>query len=320
MPQRIKRVPSADWRTENLEDLWKKSKPLASACFHGSLHQFLEYCCLLRSIRQQFEIDDRAVGFDDYAFFLRGGYFAFKYLNMTSSMALKATIFGGLNHGRNPKLELPGFLNEFRKKALSRGKHCARLLIVDEVKSGSGMSAILTIVKESMSGWPDSSRCDIYICFYAIRPGPADQMTGRLQAAVSKWQGKHETNGGLLVVDIKHFAGPLPGYDCDRLCGVKRVSSSADQSEAYEIFKSVGGTVTLSCDVTKKHVFEASIGRGSLVEFLSSCAVAWTDGGGGTQSKNLAQRIRSFGCFSCRKLRRKAAGQRRRGAKRRRRK
>jgi hypothetical protein len=38
-------------------------------------------------------------------------------------------------------------------------------------------------------------------------------MMADLQVAVRKWHGKHETKGGLLSVDIKHFAGPLPGYD-----------------------------------------------------------------------------------------------------------
>ncbi len=71
-----------------------------------------------------------------------------------------------------------------------------------------------------MNGWPDSSGCDVSICFYAIRPGSADQKADELQAAEKKWQGEHKTNGGLLVVDIKHFAGHLPGCDCDRLCGV----------------------------------------------------------------------------------------------------
>lgn len=308
MPETVKRVPSADWRTENLEDLWTKSDALDSARYEGSLHDFLEYCCLLRSIRKQFEADDRAGGFDGHAFFLRGGYFAFKYLNTTTSMALKATIFGGLTHGRHPKLELPGFINELRDKALSSGKHHVDVLIVDEVKSGTGMKTILNLIEESMNGWQDSSRCDMNVCFYAIRPGPPDQKRDQLEAAERKWRGKHSTNGGLLVVDIKDFAGPLPGYDSDRLCGVKRVSSSTDQSEAYEIFKSVGGTIRLSCEVTKKTVFEASIGSGSLVESLSGYAVAWTGDVGSAASINLDQQIGFSGCPRCRELYLKAAG------------
>jgi hypothetical protein len=77
---RAKRAPSADWRTENLEKLWKRTEPLDSADFHGSLHDFLKYCYLLRTVRQQFEAHVQSIGFDEHLFFLRGGYFAFKYL------------------------------------------------------------------------------------------------------------------------------------------------------------------------------------------------------------------------------------------------
>jgi hypothetical protein len=127
-------------------------------------------------------------------------------------------------------------------------------------------------------------------------------MMADLQVAVRKWHGKHETKGGLLSVDIKHFAGPLPGYDSDLLCGVKRVSYSGDQSEAYEIVKSVGGSVRLSCDSTKKNVFETSIGDGSLVESLSYYAWAWTCDSESVVSQNLIRQIELSGCSTCREL------------------
>lgn len=302
MPQGLKRIPSANWRTENLEDLWAQSEPLQSAEYDGSLHEFLDYCCLLRNIRKQFEVDTQAGGFDACAFFLRGGYFAFKYLNMTTSMALRATIFGGLNHGRHPKLELPEFMDELHEKVVTSGKHHAELLIVDEVKSGTGMGTILNLIMESMNKWSSLSECEINIRFYAIRPGLSDEKSSELEAAEKKWHGEHSTNGGLLTVDIKDFVGPLLGYDSDRLCGVRRVSRSADQSEAYEIFKSVGGTIRLSCDSTRESVFEASIGRGSLVESLSAYSVALTCNSSSAVSNNLAQRIDSVGCPVCREL------------------
>jgi hypothetical protein len=307
MPERPHRVPSADWRTEHLEDLWKASKPSDTARFEGSLHRFLEYCCVLRGIRQQFENDDSTVGFDDCVFFLRGGYFVFKYLNMTSSMALRATIFGGLSHGRNPKLELPRFIDELHDRVLSSGKSHANLLIVDEVQSGSGMGQILKLIKKAMRGWPNSCSCDVNTYFYAIRPGSEDTMTDQLRVVARKRQGRYAVGNSFLFVNIKHFAGPLPGYDSDTLCGLKRVSSGADQNEAYEILKSAGGIATLTCDETKARVFESSI-SGSLVEFLSSCAVAWTNQLESAQSRNIAQGIELFGCSDCRKLYDKATG------------
>jgi hypothetical protein len=224
-------------------------------------------------------------------------------------MALRATIFGGLNHGRHPKLELPRFVDELRNKALSGGRRCVDLLIVDEVKSGTGMGTVLNLVEKSMSDWPASSRCDINVHFYAISPGSANQMTHKLRAAVSKWQGKHKTNGGVLSVDVRHFLGRLPVYDCPRLRGVERVNRSADLSEAYEVLKSVGGAVRLSCDFSKKCVFERCLGESPLVEFLSYCAEACTCEPRSAVSKLLAQQIRLSGCPTCDVLYLKASGQ-----------
>jgi len=304
---KIKRVLSADWRTQKLEELWRETAPLDSAQFDGSLHDFLEYCCLLKSVRKHFEADRLSHEFDGHLFFLRGGYFAFKFLNMTSSLALQATIFGGLNHGRHPSLELPCYISELRYRALSLAKARVELLIVDEVESGTGMGTILNIVKNTMNTWPGWSKCNVSISFYAIRPGPAHEMTNDLGSTVQKWQGKHETKGGLLTVDINHFVGHLPGYDSDRLCGVKRVSKNTDEIEAYEIYKSTGGTVTLFCEESKKQVFEALLDKGSLVEFLSSCTVAWTAATESVLRENLDRKIELYGCARCKELFREAA-------------
>lgn len=301
----IKRIPSADWRTQNVEQLWSKTAPEDSAEFSGSLHDFLEYCCLLKRLRDHFETDRLAREFDGYSFFLRGGYFAFKFLNMTSSLALQATIFGGLNHGRHPKLELPCYISDLRYRALSNAKSLVDLLIVDEVKSGTGMGTILNIVKSTMNAWPIWAKCDVKITFYAIRPGPADEITQKLESTVQKWQGEHATNGGLLSVDVIHFVGYLPGYDSERLCGVKCVSQSSDPVEAYAVYKSTGGIITLSCDKSKEAIFEALI-EGSLVEFLSSCAIAWTSNTANELRKGLHSKIELYGCTSCKELYRTA--------------
>jgi len=308
---KAKRTPSADWRTENLEEAWKNAAPVASARFVGSLHFFLDYCRLLRDVRQQFETDEKKIGFDEYAFFLRGGYFAFKYLNRTTTMGLKGTIFGGMNHGRHPKLELPRFMDEVREKALSAGKQAVQLLVVDEVKSGTGMGTILNLVEKSMNKWPASPKRDVNIRFYAVRPGSPVLMRTKLFEATTKWQGERETRGGILSVDIVHFAGHLPGYDRDSLCGVKVVSKPKDKNEAYEIIKSVGGKIALFCDTTRNYVLNSNLdsGSGSLVESLSYYAEEWTSKPKGNRSKHLTQQIRLYGCFLCDELYRKASGQ-----------
>ena len=72
--------------------------------------------------------------------------------------------------------------------------------------------------------------------------------------------------------------------------------------------KSVGGTVTLSCEEKNAYVFNASL-SGSLVEFLSSCAVAWTAHTGSTLRDNLAKQIELYGCTRCKELYCEVVGQ-----------
>jgi hypothetical protein len=67
-------------------------------------------------------------------------------------MSLRATIFGGLNHGRHPRKELPKFITELRDKALSSRKKSVQVMIADEVKSGTGMGTVLNLVKQAMNG------------------------------------------------------------------------------------------------------------------------------------------------------------------------
>lgn len=296
------RVPAADWRTENLHDIWGKTNQGKFIAAEGSLHAFLQYCGILRDVRLQFESDDTACAFDGFAFFLRGGYFAFAYLNRTTSMALRATIFGGMNHGRHPKMELPVFIRELQDKVLSSGRRRVELFIVDEVKSGTGMGTILNLIKNAISSRASANQCDVRVSFYAVRPGSTNDMTSALRSAVKKWNGRHVTRSGQLLVDIKHFSGPLFGYDDPLLCGIKTVSCSMDPQEAYELVKLNGGSLTLRCDVTGHPVFQADIGENCLVEFLSSCAVKWTCERSSVLTETLARTIDCHGCDTCRQL------------------
>jgi hypothetical protein len=302
-PNTFKRVPSATWYTVDLHEQWsKQTKPGAFLSATGSLHIFLQYCCLLKEIRQQFEFDDAITRYDECLFFLRGGYFAFAYLNVSSSMALRASIFGGLNHGIYPKRELSRFINTLQTKPTRKGLARTGLLIVDEVKSGTGMGTIFSTIKKAMNDASSPCRRDIRISFYAIRPGRTDQMTTELQKTVTKWSGQHQTKSGMLEIQVRHFAGPMLGYDSDLLCGVRRLSKSSDDKEAYELKRVSEGTVSLYCDYTGQTIFNAAIGGNCLVEFLSSCAVDWTSKPFGALSKNIVNQIHINGCFVCKDL------------------
>jgi hypothetical protein len=310
MPRiRVRPSPSADWRTEDLHALWRRTGTIKFDDLPVSLHQFLEYCRLLRSIKDQFETDDKRLQFDGCAFFLRGGYFAFCYLNLVSSMACRGTIFGGLNHGRHPKLEFPQFIAELRTRTQSTGRTRVELLIVDEVKSGTGMGTSLNLIEQAMESCPATSPCDINVHFYAIRQGSEDRMTGQLRTVVDKWQGGHQTSGGLLYVDIKHFAGPLLGYDDDQMCGIKTVHNKIDQKEAYELLKLSGGTVTFWCDHNRDQaVLQAPLDTNCIVEFLSACAIRWTSEPRSVLTENLARAIAARCCNTCRELFERALG------------
>jgi hypothetical protein len=306
-PFRIKRHPSADWRTESLHELWSQTAGGQFVRAEASLHRFLQYCILLRNVRNQFESDDQLQHFDRCAFFLRGGYFAFAYLNMTSSMAERATIFGGLNHGRHPKLELPRFLDELRDQARELGKNYANLMIADEVKSGTGLATVLKLVEQSMNDW-EPSPCNLQIHSYAIRPGSEDEISDGLRNVVTNWSDDRRTKGGQLQVKFHHFAGPLFGYDNDLLCGIRRLSKGADLMEGYELVKLSGGEVSLRCDITLKPVIFLNIDASCLVEFLSNCAVEWTSNTPRTLARILKQSIESHGCATCMEFYLTAAG------------
>lgn len=296
-----KLAPSADWRTEDLHSLWQRTGTIQFADASCSLHRFLQYCLLLRNLRQQFEHDDREHQFDGCAFFLRGGYFAFKYLNLTSSMRLRGTIFGGLRHGRHPKFELPKFVEELREKANKGGKQQVELFIADEVQSGSGMGRVLRIIKKSMES--ATGECDISVEFYAVRPGTADQMSDHLRATVLKWQGHHKTRKGTLRVNITHFAGPLLTYDAPLLCGLETASTSGDEQEAYELLKLSDGTVSFWCEQNKSEpVIQIPINDNCLVELLSACAISWTTRSESILTENLKGAIAARGCSACKEL------------------
>jgi hypothetical protein len=178
-------------------------------------------------------------------------------------------------------------------------------LIVDEVKSGTGMGTALNLIKRTMQGISAESPRDLDVCFYAIRPGAEDEMTDELRETVNRWSGSHTTSAGKLNVRVTHFAGPLVGYDNAPMCGIDRKSLSADQDEAYELLKLNGGLVKFRCENnSQSDVLQAAIktNNNCLVEFLSYCAVSWTSRPRRSISKQLMEAIGAHSCDRCREL------------------
>src|ERR1700722_17136198 len=165
----IRPAPSADWRTKDLQALWRRTRPWPLASHIEPLHRFLQYSALLRTVCKQFEHDNLGFSFDRCVFFLRGGYFIFSYLNVATSLPSLPVILGGLNHGRRPGRELRRLITELRDDAIFSRRDTVRLIIADEVRSGAGINRMMRLVKHTMHGWAKSLQCRVEISLYAIR-------------------------------------------------------------------------------------------------------------------------------------------------------
>jgi hypothetical protein len=305
-PPVLRRVPSADWRTENLEERWTQIPAQEQFSWIGSFHKFMDYCRLLRVLREQLRQDLADSSFDGYAFFLRGGYFAFKYLNQTDTLPRRATIFGGLNHAVRPKEELPVWLDELFKDAEERGTTDLRLAIFDEVKSGTGLGTALRVVKNKLTS--SAKSLQVAIKFYAIRPGPHSEILGKLRATEEKWSRTHRAGEGSLSISITNFDGHLLSYDDDILCGVKRTNHNSAPRETYELVKLSGGDVTFICEETGLEILTALLTENAcLVESLSAWAVALTTQPMSAVTANFWRASQHYGCPQCISLVRSAS-------------
>jgi hypothetical protein len=298
MKRRFNRAPAADWRTEDLHALWARTKPIEIQNVDIDLHSFLRYCSLLQQVRKSFDAGDAIARFDHCAFFLRGGYLAFTYLNLTTALFPRATIFGGLNHGRHPKLAVPPFIDEIRQRALSGGAGAVHLLIVDEVKSGTGIATALKAIKRAMRQ-SSQTGCDIDVTVFAIRSGSRDSISPELRSVIRKWRGQVSTRNGEIRVQFEHFAGPWLAYDNAQMCGIKKVSKGSSETEAYELVKVNGGTVKFWCSKRRRPIMQVPLGANCVAEFLSSCAIKWTTCPSSILTRNLELAAERWRCDTC---------------------
>jgi hypothetical protein len=246
-------------------------------------------------VRDSFLIQDHQSRFDRVFFFLRGGYFA--YLNMTFHLIDRAVIFGGLNHGDAPADRLKAYVRKLVSAACDRGERRLRLLLIDEVKSGSGMGRALNIIEDVLleDEYRDAIDCDL--TFYAIRPG--QEMTSELKAATKRWGGARRNGAPGLSITIEHFAGHLPGYDSDRRCGIKRTSYGRDPQKTYDLVKHTTGKVRFLCNRSKPRVAFAEIERQCLVEYLSNLAFWLTNKPTGLLTSSIQFGVESRECERC---------------------
>lgn len=77
----IRRVDSADWQTGELDRVWSKTPTEMLGSEIVALHGYLDYCRPLQELGCEFARQDAELRFENIFFFMRGGYFAFAYLN-----------------------------------------------------------------------------------------------------------------------------------------------------------------------------------------------------------------------------------------------
>lgn len=294
---RIHRVPSADWQTEDLDQLWSRTTTELLETREVSVHAFLDYCRVLQELRDWFLQQDSKQGFEKIFFFLRGGFFAYSYLNKIALLLDRAVIFGGLSHALGPEERFKEYLRSMLDVALKNGRTTIRILVVDEVKSGSGMGWILKAIR-SVFDDPKQKvavRCDLTLC--AIRPDTA--MSPELQKAVRSWT-RESNSESTVSVSVKHLAGTLLGYDDDILCGIRRSSLGDAGEESYDMVKHSEGVVNFVCQ--ENDIGIAIIGlirRTCLVETLAYTAFSLTEGKRNSLNRYIRSGIKIRGCETC---------------------
>jgi hypothetical protein len=295
---RIRRSPAASWETD---DLQQRSKDTLSRNMGNEslrLHAFLDHCRLLQDIRDCFAVQDGANRFDRVFFFLRGGYFAYVYLNETFQLMERAVILPGLNHARRPQEKLRRCLRELAKSSASQGERTLRLLVIDEVESGSGMGRILKTFEEVVreQAWDASLQCEL--TFYTIRPREAISI--KLQEAVQKWSGHRRNAAKQLSITFEHFSGHLPGYDSSRRSGINTGSKGHEEHELYELVRHTEGKIRVVCSATKKRITFAQLtGATTLVGYFAQLAFHLTNKKAGTLIESIASGVNLRGCAVC---------------------
>ena len=261
------------------------------------MHAFLDYCRVLQELRDWFLQQESKQGFEKIFFFLRGGFFAYSYLNKIASLLDRAVIFGGLSHALGPEEKFKEYLRSMLDVSLKNGRTAVRILVVDEVKSGSGMGRILKAIRSVFDNPKQkvAVRCDLTLC--AIRPDTA--MSPALQKAVRSWTRKSNP-ASAVSVSVKHLAGNLLGYDNDILCGIRRSSLGEAEEESYDMVKHSEGFVNFVCQENDTGIAIVGLLRRScLVETLAYTAFSLTEGKRNALNRYIRSGVKIRGCEIC---------------------
>jgi hypothetical protein len=227
----------------NVHELWFQTQPEPGTLVDLDLHTFLRYCYLLKRIKENFERWDGDRFFDSCLFFLRGALGIWAYLNTESNLQFRSTICGGLQHDPEFVKAFKVWLRSTFEGTVKEGRTTLDLLLLDEVKSGTGLGHQLNLIKGVLDSW-DQASFKVRILYMAV--APPDWKRRELPQALRKWQRPRQCGHSYLQVKFECFMGPLIAYDDDQLLGL----AQASPSQPYRVIRPEGGLIALSCPRT----------------------------------------------------------------------
>jgi hypothetical protein len=216
---------------------------------------------------ERFEQEDGIVWFDDALFFLRGGYDFFCHLNTSSDMMMRARVFGGLNHARQPALALRRWLGRFVEAARARDASDVDVLIAEEINSGSGAHRIMNLIRDTVPSQPDGTPLTIDFWFYlACTDDTVFDIARFAEEVATKRRFEH---GGVTVRNnFRLFQGPLLAYDEERFSGLTVLSMGTDALERYGCVRHRMTSLHLRCPETQEEPFCCLPGENDLDNFV----------------------------------------------------
>jgi hypothetical protein len=296
------RVPAAEWigPDADIHRLWTAAGTLKPLDLKFDLHEFLDYCRLLRRLREEFARLDAAVFFDACLFFLRGSYGLWAYLNTSRPQCDlwgRATIFGGLNHGPLRKPDFLCWLWAALGEANAAGRPQLDLAIVDEVDSGTGIGTQMKAIRLALGAWR-GARVDVRIEYIAVsRPDRPDE---KLAATMRRWAGIRHKNTTMNVT-FHSLVGTLLAYDNDELLGIIRRKHGLDEN--YELIRRAGSTIDARCPTCCHRDCTLQVAPvGAPTESVASLAASIASAKDRAAVRLLDGRIARRGCPRCHEL------------------
>lgn len=308
-----KDLSTASWETENISGLEKigeiiqaqgaDSDVLRFAYFDA--HDFFRYCLLLRAMKEQFDKDDKKIWFNDCLFFLRGGYNFYEYLKFTSTLSVRGRIFGGLNHGRNPRKRVASWLARLLAEAHARGHKEVDVFIADEINSGSGTHFFLKLIHEEIKNLAKFSQISIYIRFHFYLACTDDSKFNAskfCQEAQERDDVLYMEGSVMVENHFRLFRGPLITYDEDKYSGLSYIDRNL-LFERYKLVRIPVDYVRFVCPATKKEVFGYGAAEDSLSKIVILSTLTYTTKLlGDTEYELTRGRIDKGPCDECRLL------------------